>query len=210
MAGEEGALAVLLRALQGLTVKDFQEFKTKLSAVPMERGWNIPKDSLAKAAHPCALVSSMSRIYSQDTAMDIAIGLFQEMNQRDLAEKLLAEQEKGRKPAYILFFFVSFCPLSDPGYKQKLVRAGFGFPGSLETQRCPGRQPRRSFPPGMGIKDISAEHVLGDSLEAEASPGWSLQPQGHEQRGTKAASGPRQLPLLSGWMRITGWADGSG
>lgn len=117
MAGEEGALAVLVRVLQGLTVEDFQEFKTKLSAVPVERGWNIPRDSLAKAAHPCALVSSLSKIYSQDAAMDIAIGLFQEMNQRDLAETLLDEQVKGRKPEYILFSFVSVSPLSDPGYK---------------------------------------------------------------------------------------------
>ncbi|XP_064922437.1 NACHT, LRR and PYD domains-containing protein 12 isoform X2 [Columba livia] len=119
MAGEEGALAVLLRALQGLTVKDFQEFKTKLSAVPMERGWNIPKDSLAKAAHPCALVSSMSSIYSQDTAMDIAIGLFQEMNQRDLAEKLLAEQEKGYKQEYREHVVQEFCC-----YKEVNARLG--------------------------------------------------------------------------------------
>ncbi|NWW97776.1 NLRP3 protein, partial [Caloenas nicobarica] len=109
MAGEEGVLAVLVRALQGLTVKDFQEFKTKLSAIPVERGWNIPKDSLAKAAHPCALVSSMSRIYSQDATVDIAIGLFQEMNQRDLAEKLLVEQVKGYKQEYRECVVQEFC-----------------------------------------------------------------------------------------------------
>ena len=81
----------------------------------MEGGWNIPKDSLAKAAHPCALVSCMGENYSEDAAMDVAIGLFEEMNQRDLAEKLLDEKVKGRKPAYILLFFVSFFPLSDAG-----------------------------------------------------------------------------------------------
>ncbi|XP_050753304.1 NACHT, LRR and PYD domains-containing protein 3-like isoform X1 [Gymnogyps californianus] len=100
MAGEERALAVLLRALQGLAPKDFQEFKTKLSEVHVEGGWNIPKDSLAKAAHPCALVSCMGENYSEDAAMDVAIGLFEEMNQRDLAEKLLDEKVKEYKRKY--------------------------------------------------------------------------------------------------------------
>uniref|UniRef100_A0A8C8AHK8 NACHT, LRR and PYD domains-containing protein 3 n=1 Tax=Otus sunia TaxID=257818 RepID=A0A8C8AHK8_9STRI len=100
MAGEERALAVLLRALQGLTLKDFQEFKTKLLEVHVEGGWNIPKDSLAKATHPCALVSCMGKNYSEDAVMDIAIGLFEEMNQRDLADKLLDEKVKEYKRKY--------------------------------------------------------------------------------------------------------------
>ncbi|XP_052667927.1 NACHT, LRR and PYD domains-containing protein 12-like [Harpia harpyja] len=100
MAGEERALAVLLQALQDLTPKDFQEFKTKLSEVHVEGGWNIPKDSLAKAAHPSTLVSCVGKNYSEDAAMDIAIGLFEEMNQRDLAEKLLDEKVKEYKRKY--------------------------------------------------------------------------------------------------------------
>ncbi|XP_072721121.1 NACHT, LRR and PYD domains-containing protein 3-like isoform X2 [Ciconia boyciana] len=100
MAGEECALAVLLQALQGLTPKDFQEFKTKLSEVHVEGGWNIPKDSLVKATHPCALASCMGENYSKDAAMDVAIGLFKEMNQRDLAEKLLDEKVKDYKQKY--------------------------------------------------------------------------------------------------------------
>uniref|UniRef100_A0A8B9S0H8 NACHT, LRR and PYD domains-containing protein 3 n=1 Tax=Accipiter nisus TaxID=211598 RepID=A0A8B9S0H8_9AVES len=100
MAGEERALAVLLQALQDLTPKDFQEFKTKLSEVHVEGGWNIPKDSLAEAAHPSALVSCVGKNYSEDAAMDIAIGLFEEMNQRDLAEKLLDENVKEYKRKY--------------------------------------------------------------------------------------------------------------
>ncbi|KFQ73841.1 NACHT, LRR and PYD domains-containing protein 3 [Phoenicopterus ruber ruber] len=100
MAGEEPALAVLLQALQGLTFTDFQEFKTKLSEVHVAGGWNIPKDSLAKATHPRALVSCMGENYSEDTTTDIAIGLFKEMNQSDLAEKLLDEKVKGYKRKY--------------------------------------------------------------------------------------------------------------
>ncbi|KAM7108962.1 NACHT, LRR and PYD domains-containing protein 3-like isoform 3-T4 [Ciconia maguari] len=100
MAGEECALAVLLQALQGLTPKDFQEFKMKLSEVHVEGGWNIPKDSLVKATHPCALASCMGENYSKDAAMDVAIGLFKEMNQRDLAEKLLDEKVKDYKQKY--------------------------------------------------------------------------------------------------------------
>ncbi|KFP20708.1 NACHT, LRR and PYD domains-containing protein 3, partial [Egretta garzetta] len=91
---------VLLQALQGLTPKDFQEFKTKLSEVRMERGWNIPEDSLAKATHPCTLASCMGKNYSKDAAMDVAIGLFEEMNMRDLAEKLLDEKVKEYERKY--------------------------------------------------------------------------------------------------------------
>ncbi|NWI26630.1 NLRP3 protein, partial [Sula dactylatra] len=100
MAGEECATAILLQALQGLAPKDFQEFKTKLSEVHVEGGWNISKDSLAKATHPCALASYMSENYSEDAAMDIAIGLFEEMNQKDLAEKLLDEKVKEYERKY--------------------------------------------------------------------------------------------------------------
>lgn len=60
----------------------------------------------------------------------------------------------------------------------------------------------------MGIKDISAELTFGSTLQPEASPGAQgrcLWPQGHEQKGTEAAGGPRQLHLLSRWMRIAGW-----
>ncbi|KFQ33932.1 NACHT, LRR and PYD domains-containing protein 3, partial [Mesitornis unicolor] len=100
MAGEERALAVFLRALQDLTLKDFEEFKMKLSEVRVEGEWNIPKDLLAKLTHPCALVSCMGKNYSEDAVMDIAIGLFEEMNQRDLAEKLLDEKVKEYKQKY--------------------------------------------------------------------------------------------------------------
>ncbi|KFQ14462.1 NACHT, LRR and PYD domains-containing protein 3 [Leptosomus discolor] len=100
MAGEKHALAVLLRALQGLTPKDFQEFKTKLSEVPVAGGWNIPKDLLAKAAHPCALARCMGENCGGDAAMDVAIGLFEEMNQRDLAEKLLHEKVEEYRRKY--------------------------------------------------------------------------------------------------------------
>uniref|UniRef100_A0A8C3J3N6 NACHT, LRR and PYD domains-containing protein 3 n=1 Tax=Calidris pygmaea TaxID=425635 RepID=A0A8C3J3N6_9CHAR len=100
MAGEERPLAVLLRALQGLTPKDFQEFKTKLSKVHLEGEWNIPKDSLVKAAHPCALVGCMGENYSEGAVMDVAIGLLEEMNQRDLVEKLLEEKVKDYKRKY--------------------------------------------------------------------------------------------------------------
>ncbi|NXY79367.1 NLRP3 protein, partial [Glareola pratincola] len=100
MAGEERPLAVLLQALQGLAPKGFQEFKKKLSKVHVEGEWNIPKDSLAKAAHPHALVSCMGKNYSEGAALDVAIGLLEEMNQRDLAEKLLEEKVKEYRRKY--------------------------------------------------------------------------------------------------------------
>ncbi|NWY57739.1 NLRP3 protein, partial [Chionis minor] len=100
MAGEGHPLAVLLRALRGLAPKDFEEFKRKLSEVHVEGEWNIPRDSLAKAAHPCALVSCMGENYSDGAAMDVAIGLLEEMSQADLVEKLLEETVKEYKRKY--------------------------------------------------------------------------------------------------------------
>ncbi|XP_075609230.1 NACHT, LRR and PYD domains-containing protein 3-like [Balearica regulorum gibbericeps] len=41
----------------------------------------------------------MGKNYSEDTAMDVAIRLFEEMNQRDLAEKLLGEKTDGLIPS---------------------------------------------------------------------------------------------------------------
>jgi len=86
-----------------------------------------------------------------------------------------------------------------------------GLPLLLEETLPPsaplGRQLGRSFPPRMGIEDISAELKFDHASEPEASPGAQgqcLWPQGHEQRGTEAAGGPRRLNLLPGWMRIAG------
>ncbi|NXN09141.1 NLRP3 protein, partial [Indicator maculatus] len=100
MAEEEHAIAGLSQALQGLTAKDFQEFKTKLWEVQVEGGWNIPKDLLEKATQPCTLASCMGRNYGEEAAMDVAIGVLEEINQRDLAEELLDEKVKEYKQRY--------------------------------------------------------------------------------------------------------------
>ncbi|NXI66080.1 NLRP3 protein, partial [Anseranas semipalmata] len=100
MAGEESAFTVLLGALEGLTLEGFQEFKTKLSHVHNEGSWNIPKDALVKATCPSTLVSCMGKNYGEDAAVDVAIRLFEEMNQRDLAEKILDEKVKEYKRKY--------------------------------------------------------------------------------------------------------------
>uniref|UniRef100_A0A8B9DPJ9 NACHT, LRR and PYD domains-containing protein 3 n=1 Tax=Anser cygnoides TaxID=8845 RepID=A0A8B9DPJ9_ANSCY len=100
MAGEGSAFTVLLAALEGLTLEGFQEFKTKLSHVHTKGGWNIPEDVLVEATHPSTLVNCMGNSYGEDAAVDIAIGLFEEMNQRDLAEKILDEKVKEYKQKY--------------------------------------------------------------------------------------------------------------
>ncbi|NXP05853.1 NLRP3 protein, partial [Thinocorus orbignyianus] len=87
-------------ALQDLTPKDFREFKVKLSKVHVAGEWNIPQNLLAKATWPCTLVSCVGKNYSEGTVMDIAIGLLQEMDQRDLVEKLLQEKVKEHKQKY--------------------------------------------------------------------------------------------------------------
>lgn len=96
MAGEEST--ILLEALEGLTLEDFQEFKKKLPHTDIKGGWNIGRDELEKVTHPSSLISYMGDSYREGAAMDIAISLFEEMNQRDLAEKILDEKVKGKQP----------------------------------------------------------------------------------------------------------------
>lgn len=96
MAGEEST--VLLEALEGLTLEDFQDFKKKLPHVDSKEGWNIHRHELEKFTHPSTLIRFMHNSYGEAATMDIAIGLFEEMNQRHLAEKILDEKVKGKQP----------------------------------------------------------------------------------------------------------------
>ncbi|XP_042737909.1 NACHT, LRR and PYD domains-containing protein 3 isoform X2 [Lagopus leucura] len=98
MAGEEST--VLLEALEGLTLEDFQDFKKKLPHVDSKEGWNIHRDELEEFTHPSTLIRFMHNSYGEAAAMDIAIGLFEEMNQRHLAEKILDEKVKEYKQKY--------------------------------------------------------------------------------------------------------------
>uniref|UniRef100_A0A8C2YCG0 NACHT, LRR and PYD domains-containing protein 3 n=2 Tax=Coturnix japonica TaxID=93934 RepID=A0A8C2YCG0_COTJA len=98
MAGEEST--ILLEALASLTLEDFQAFKKKLPQDDIKGGWNIRRDELEKVTHPSTLISYMGDSYGEGAAMDIAIRLFEEMNQRDLAEKVLDEKVKEYKQKY--------------------------------------------------------------------------------------------------------------
>ncbi|NWX19184.1 NLRP3 protein, partial [Aegotheles bennettii] len=100
MAGEERPISVLLQALQSLRLKEFQEFKKRLSKVRLQGRWSIPKDLLEEATYPSMLLSYVGRNCSEETAVDIAIGVFQEMNQKELAERLLDENIKEYKRNY--------------------------------------------------------------------------------------------------------------
>uniref|UniRef100_A0A8C9EM02 NACHT, LRR and PYD domains-containing protein 3 n=1 Tax=Pavo cristatus TaxID=9049 RepID=A0A8C9EM02_PAVCR len=98
MAGEEST--TLLEALEGLTLEDFQEFKKKLPHVDIKGGWNTGRDELQEVSQPSTLLSYMGHSYGEGAAMDIAIRLFEEMNQRDLAEKIRDEKVKEYKQRY--------------------------------------------------------------------------------------------------------------
>uniref|UniRef100_A0A8B9G8R7 NACHT, LRR and PYD domains-containing protein 3 n=1 Tax=Amazona collaria TaxID=241587 RepID=A0A8B9G8R7_9PSIT len=154
MAEEEPAVPVLLAALQGLTLKDFQEFKMKLSEVRVEGGWKIPTDSLAKAAHPCALLSCMGENYSKDTAMDVAIGVFREMNRRDLAEELLDEMVKEHKQKYkehVVQGFLRYKEVNSCPGENVSIRSRFT---SLSISRKPGSK-HEAAGIGHGCADTS-------------------------------------------------------
>ncbi|XP_068800441.1 NACHT, LRR and PYD domains-containing protein 3 isoform X2 [Struthio camelus] len=100
MAKENCAIDVLLQALQDLTPEDFLKFKNKLSRISYKGRWNIPKKSLEKASHVYTLVNCMSEHYGEDIAMEIATGVFEEMNRRDLADKIQDEKVKEYKQKY--------------------------------------------------------------------------------------------------------------
>ncbi|XP_067151937.1 NACHT, LRR and PYD domains-containing protein 3-like isoform X2 [Apteryx mantelli] len=100
MAGENRAIGVLLQTLQDLAPEDFLQFKNKLSYISYKERRNIPKNSLKKASHAYTLVNCMKEHYGEDIAMEIATGVFEEMNQRDLANKIQDEKVKEYKQKY--------------------------------------------------------------------------------------------------------------
>ncbi|NXD14501.1 NLRP3 protein, partial [Nothocercus nigrocapillus] len=100
MAGENHAIDVLLEALQSLEPEDFLQFKEKLSHTSYKERWNIPKNSLEKASHACALVNCMKEHYGEDIAMETGTDVFEEMNRRDLADKIQDEKVKDYKQKY--------------------------------------------------------------------------------------------------------------
>uniref|UniRef100_A0A8C6IQM7 NACHT, LRR and PYD domains-containing protein 3 n=1 Tax=Melopsittacus undulatus TaxID=13146 RepID=A0A8C6IQM7_MELUD len=154
MAEEEPVVPGLLRALQALTLKDFQEFKMKLLEVCMEGGWKIPKDALAKAAHPGALVGCMGERYSEDAAMEIVIGVLREMNMGDLAEELLGEMVKEHRQKYkehIVQSFLRYKEVSSCPGESSSIRSHFT---PLTITRNP-RSQREAVDISHGCNDTS-------------------------------------------------------
>ncbi|XP_062432747.1 NACHT, LRR and PYD domains-containing protein 3-like [Rhea pennata] len=100
MAGENYAIDVLLKALQDLAPEDFLQFKNKLSYISYKERWNIPKNMLETGSNVYTLVNCMKEHYGEDVALEIAIGVFEEMNQRDLANKIQDEKVKEYKQKY--------------------------------------------------------------------------------------------------------------
>ncbi|NXA42484.1 NLRP3 protein, partial [Eudromia elegans] len=100
MAGENHAVDVLLEALQDLAPEDFLQFKEKLSYPSYKERWNIPQNSLEKAGQACALVNCMKEHCGEDIALEIGTDVFEEMNRRDLADKIQDEKVREYKKKY--------------------------------------------------------------------------------------------------------------
>uniref|UniRef100_A0A8C6Z7B0 NACHT, LRR and PYD domains-containing protein 3 n=1 Tax=Nothoprocta perdicaria TaxID=30464 RepID=A0A8C6Z7B0_NOTPE len=100
MAEENHAIDVLLEALQDLAFEDFLQFKDKLSNTSYKARWNIPRNSLEKASQACALVSCMKEHYGEDIAVEVGTDVFEEINRRDLADKIQEESVKEYKQKY--------------------------------------------------------------------------------------------------------------
>lgn len=80
-------------------------------------------------------------------------------------------------------------PLAVPNFCQAPSSPGEE-PSGLSTS---WRQPGRSFPPGMGIKDTSAELTFGNALEPEASReprDGAFGPRGTSRGGRRLQVGP--------------------
>ncbi|XP_057286604.1 NACHT, LRR and PYD domains-containing protein 12-like [Pezoporus wallicus] len=174
MAEEEPAVPGLLRALQGLPLKGFQEFKTKLSEVQVEGGWKIPEDSLARASHPWALLHCMGESYSEDVAMEVAIGVLREMNLGDLAEELLGEVVKEHKQKYkehVVQGFLRYKEVNSRPGESRSVRSHFT---PLAITRKP-RSKREAAATSHGCADTSSGPATISTLFNPGADGQSPQ-----------------------------------
>ncbi|NXE84985.1 NLRP3 protein, partial [Cochlearius cochlearius] len=96
----ENAKDFLLEALEDLTLDMFKKFKYKLSYIDYDEMANLSKYLLKKANDPVKLADYMCDHYGADLAVDVAISVLEQINQRDTGAKLKQEKEKDYKMKY--------------------------------------------------------------------------------------------------------------
>ncbi|XP_044869685.1 NACHT, LRR and PYD domains-containing protein 3-like [Mauremys mutica] len=84
---------LLVRALNNLLQEDFKRFKDKLSHSDFKRNGIIPQGQLEHADR-IDTKNLLMKFYGAETAMDVTIDIFTQLNFRDAAEKLREDGEK--------------------------------------------------------------------------------------------------------------------
>uniref|UniRef100_A0A8C0G5W1 Uncharacterized protein n=1 Tax=Chelonoidis abingdonii TaxID=106734 RepID=A0A8C0G5W1_CHEAB len=87
---------LLQGALDNLLQEDFKRFKDKLSHSDFERKGTIPRGQLENADRT-DMKNLLMEFYGGDTAVNVTIEVFTQINLRDSAAKLREEREKGKK-----------------------------------------------------------------------------------------------------------------
>ncbi|KAM6060063.1 LOW QUALITY PROTEIN: NACHT, LRR and PYD domains-containing protein 3-like [Theristicus caerulescens] len=89
----------LLEALEDLTLDTSEKFKYKSSYIDYDGMANLSKHLLKKANNPVKLADYMCAHCEADLAVDVAIYVLKQINQRDTAAKLRQEKGKALRPS---------------------------------------------------------------------------------------------------------------
>ncbi|KAH1171782.1 hypothetical protein KIL84_007400, partial [Mauremys mutica] len=111
---------LLVRALNNLLQEDFKRFKDKLSHSDFKRNGIIPQGQLEHADR-IDTKNLLMKFYGAETAMDVTIDIFTQLNFRDAAEKLREDGEKGIKDLRTSTAYSLCQGLKDPNCKLKTI-----------------------------------------------------------------------------------------
>uniref|UniRef100_A0A8C3HGU2 NACHT, LRR and PYD domains-containing protein 3 n=1 Tax=Chrysemys picta bellii TaxID=8478 RepID=A0A8C3HGU2_CHRPI len=97
MENQSSISDLLLSAFENLFQDDFKRFRDKLSHSDFKGKGTIPRGQLENADR-IDTKNLLMKFYGAETAVDVTVDVFIQLNLRDAAEKLREEREKGKKP----------------------------------------------------------------------------------------------------------------
>lgn len=107
---------LLLLALDDLTQEDFKRFKDKLSYSDFKRKGFVPRSHL-ETADRVDTKNFLIKCYGEQDAIEVAIHVLTEINQRHSAAKLRQEREEGKdwNPEHLVTAFLHVAELGVGG-----------------------------------------------------------------------------------------------
>uniref|UniRef100_A0A674JJJ8 Pyrin domain-containing protein n=1 Tax=Terrapene triunguis TaxID=2587831 RepID=A0A674JJJ8_9SAUR len=97
MENQSSISDLLVSAFDNLLQDDFKRFRDKLSHSDFKGKGTIPRGQLENA-DKIDTKNLLMKFYGAETAVDVTVDVFIQLNLRDAAEKLREEREKGKKP----------------------------------------------------------------------------------------------------------------